>query len=40
MGKKLINDGVAESFDLHTLEAVLTSLRRAEEPAWHGRDGG
>jgi hypothetical protein len=39
MGKKLINDGVAESFDLHTLEAVLTALRRAEEPAWHGRDG-
>jgi hypothetical protein len=34
MGKKLINDGVAEPFDLHTLEAVLTSLRRADAPAW------
>jgi O-antigen/teichoic acid export membrane protein len=37
MGKKLINDGVAEPFDLHTLEAVLASLRRAEKPAWRGR---
>ncbi|HET6831203.1 MAG TPA: hypothetical protein VFH44_07615, partial [Solirubrobacterales bacterium] len=36
MGKKLINDGVAEPFDLHTLEAVLSSLRRAERPAWRG----
>jgi O-antigen/teichoic acid export membrane protein len=36
MGKKLINDGVAEPFDLHTLEAVLASLRRADAPAWRG----
>ncbi len=36
MGKKLINDGVAEPFDLHTLEAVMASLRRAEQPAWKG----
>jgi len=34
MGKKLINDGVAEPFDLHTLEHVLTALRRADQPAW------
>jgi hypothetical protein len=36
MGKKLINDGVAEPFDLHILEAVLASLRRADAPAWRG----
>jgi len=36
MGKKLINDGVAEPFDLHTLEHVLTALRRAEQPVWNG----
>jgi hypothetical protein len=36
MGKKLINDGVAEPFDLHTLEAVMASLRRAKQPAWKG----
>jgi hypothetical protein len=39
LGKKLINDGVAEPFDLHTLEHVLASLRRADQPAWRG-DGG
>ncbi|MEZ5155378.1 MAG: hypothetical protein R2718_04625 [Solirubrobacterales bacterium] len=39
MGKKLINDGVAEPFDLHTLEHVLSSLRRAGSEAWSG-DGG
>ena len=36
MGKKLINDGVAEPFDLHTLEHVLASLRRADQPTWRG----
>ena len=36
LGKKLINDGVAEPFDLHTLEHVLTALRRAEQPVWNG----
>ncbi len=36
MGKKLINDGVAEPFDLHTLEHVLTALRRADQPTWRG----
>ena len=39
MGKKLINDGVAEPFDLHTLEHVLASLRRAEQPVWNGGGG-
>jgi len=39
LGKRLINDGVAEPFDLHTLEAVLASLRRAEAPAWRGGRG-
>ena len=36
MGKKLINDGVAEPFDLHTLEHVLASLRRADGDVWNG----
>ena len=35
MGKKLINDGVAEPFDLHTLEHVLASLRRADGDVWN-----
>ena len=34
IGKRLINDGVAEPFDLHTLEAVIASLRRAGKPVW------
>jgi hypothetical protein len=34
LGKRLINDGVAEPFDLHTLEAVIVSLRRADGPVW------
>jgi hypothetical protein len=34
IGKRLINDGVAEAFDLHTLEAVIASLRRVEKPVW------
>lgn len=37
LGKKLINDGVADPFDLHTLEAVLDSLGRAGEDAWLGK---
>jgi O-antigen/teichoic acid export membrane protein len=36
MGKKLINDAVAEPFDLHTLEAVIGSLRRVDKAAWSG----
>jgi len=36
MGKKLINNGVAEPFDLHTLEHVLASLRRADQTTWRG----
>ena len=28
LGKRLINEGVAEPFDLHTLEATIASLRR------------
>ena len=39
LGKKLINDGVAEPFDLHTLEHVLMSLRRAGDAAWSGSKG-
>jgi len=38
LGKRLINDGVAEPFDLHTLEAVIGSLRRARGGLW--REGG
>jgi O-antigen/teichoic acid export membrane protein len=34
LGKKLINDGVAEPFDLHTLEAVLAELKRADPKVW------
>lgn len=34
IGKKLINDEVADPFDLHTLEAVLASLKRADASAW------
>lgn len=36
IGKRLINDGVAEPFDLHTLEAVIGSLQRAGKPLWRG----
>lgn len=36
LGKKLINDGVADPFDLHTLEAVIGSLRKARKPIWRG----
>ena len=32
IGKRLVNDGVAEPFDLHTLEAVIGSLQRAGKP--------
>lgn len=32
IGKRLINDGVAEPFDLHTLEAVIGSLQRGGKP--------
>lgn len=38
IGKRLINEGVAEPFDLHTLEAVIGSLRRARGGLW--REGG
>jgi hypothetical protein len=38
IGKRLINDGVADPFDLHTLEAVIGSLQRAGKPLW--REGG
>lgn len=34
IGKRLINDGVAEPFDLHTLEAVIGSLQRGGKPLW------
>lgn len=34
IGKKLVNDGVAEPFDLHTLEAVLGSLQRGGADLW------
>lgn len=33
-GKKLVNDGVAEPFDLHTLEAVLGALQRGGADLW------
>jgi O-antigen/teichoic acid export membrane protein len=36
LGKKLLNDGIAEPFDLHTLEAVLASLKRADRDDWLG----
>jgi O-antigen/teichoic acid export membrane protein len=38
IGKRLINDEVAEPFDLHTLENVIGSLQRAGKPLW--REGG
>lgn len=34
LGRRLINEGVAEPFDLHTLEATIESLKRAGKPAW------
>ena len=36
LGKKLINDGVTEAFDLHTLETVLDGLAAMPGPAWGG----
>ena len=34
MGKKLVNDGVTDAFDLHTLETVLTRLKAMPGPSW------
>ena len=39
IGKRLINDGVAEPFDLHTLESVVDSLARAGKPLWRESGG-
>lgn len=40
MGKQLINDGVAEPFDLHTLESVVAALQREGKSAWQVGGGG
>ncbi len=34
IGKRLINDGVAEAYDLHTLEATITVLRGTPRGVW------
>jgi hypothetical protein len=34
IGKRLINDGVAEAYDLHTLELTITALRATPRPVW------
>ncbi len=34
MGKRLINDGVANAYDLHTLELTITALRATPRPVW------
>lgn len=39
LGKRLLNDGSAEAFDLHTLEAVVASLKRVPQSDWK-RGGG
>jgi O-antigen/teichoic acid export membrane protein len=34
MGKRLLNDGEAEPFDLHTLEATINTLRHTDRQTW------
>ncbi len=34
IGKRLINDGVAEAYDLHTLEATVAALRATPRRVW------
>jgi hypothetical protein len=34
LGKRLLNDGNAEAFDLHTLEATINALRHTERTVW------
>ena len=34
IGKRLINDGIAEPYDLHTLEATITALRATPRKVW------
>ena len=34
IGKRLINDGVAEAYDLHTLEATISRLRATPRAVW------
>ena len=34
LGKRLINDGVAEPFDLHTLEAMIALAAASGKPVW------
>ncbi len=36
LGKELINDGIADAFDLHTLEVVLDGLAAMSGPEWGG----
>ena len=40
IGKRLINTGVADAFDLHTLEAVLIALRATPRTVWRSPNGG
>lgn len=34
IGKRLLNDGAAEAFDLHTLEATINALRHTDRAVW------
>jgi O-antigen/teichoic acid export membrane protein len=39
-GKRLINDGVAEAYDLHTLEATVAALRATPRQVWKDPEAG
>ncbi len=39
-GKRLINDGVADAYDLHTLEATIAALRATPREIWKDPDSG
>jgi O-antigen/teichoic acid export membrane protein len=39
IGKRLINEGVAEAYDLHTLELTVTALRATPRPVWKRPEG-
>ncbi len=39
IGKRLLNDGVAEAYDLHTLEATIARLRATPRAVWKHPEG-
>jgi O-antigen/teichoic acid export membrane protein len=39
IGKRLLNDGQAEPFDLHTLEATINALRHTDRSVWKNPKG-